>query len=445
VVVKLEPVGSSEQIRDAVEVFNSAMPAWAYGRKLLRSTSYWIYDPLDELFAPSKFAGFGGLTPATYDAATNGDFDGVPFDGHISKEAIERVLGATFWESDDLAERLVPWAEGLVDERIFEGIDRSKWRFVALPVPASLPRPRAGRGPRVWAFFANPSVYRIEEAIRARKEDTWVTAGREIHRGDRAIIWRGRAPDGRRGVVAFGDVVSEPIDVDDSENPFWVDRPKPKVEPRVRVRYVVSRGLPVWLDEHEGVLGQLSISRAKGGTVFNVTEEQWDAVVELAGGLPVDVPRANRSLGRPYTDVGKLSPASPREPFETDPDKVDRGNQGHADTQDGLARFLRDSGIEPLAPAADDPEFDLAWDHDGIVHVAEVKSITDANEETQLRLGLGQVLRYRHSLASRGRKVVAVLVPERRPADESWLVLCRDLGVVLAWPGMFDRIARTTT
>jgi hypothetical protein len=66
--------------------------------------------------------------------------------------------------------------------------------------------------------------------------------------------------------------------------------------------------------------------------------------------------------------------------------------------------------------------------------VAEVKSLTEANEERQLRLGLGQVLRYRHLLAARGRSTRAVLMLERRPVDESWLDLCRELQVIVVWP-----------
>jgi hypothetical protein len=43
-------------------------------------------------------------------------------------------------------------------------------------------------------------------------------------------------------------------------------------------------------------------------------------------------------------------------------------------------------------------------------------SITDDNEEEQLRLGLGQVLWYRHRLQRIGYpKVIAVLVPGRLP------------------------------
>jgi hypothetical protein len=60
------------------------------------------------------------------------------------------------------------------------------------------------------------------------------------------------------------------------------------------------------------------------------------------------------------------------------------------------------------------------------------------NEERQLRLGLGQVLRYRHWVERTNREVVAVLAPERRPTDRSWESLCSELGVRLVWPPEFS-------
>jgi hypothetical protein len=121
-----------------------------------------------------------------------------------------------------------------------------------------------------------------------------------------------------------------------------------------------------------------------------------------------------------------------REPFTVDPALIERGLKGHADTQNELARVLRQAGIEPRSRHPREPNFDLAWEAEGTVFVAEVKSITDDNEEQQLRLGLGQVLRYRQRLKGLGyQRVVAVLVPERAPRDSSWRHLCQDLGVVL--------------
>jgi hypothetical protein len=71
------------------------------------------------------------------------------------------------------------------------------------------------------------------------------------------------------------------------------------------------------------------------------------------------------------------------------------------------------------------------------VFVGEVKSLTASNEEKQLRLGLGQVLRYAHQLGPDG-DAVPVLIVERRPSDSSWEKLCVRLGVILAWPEVFD-------
>jgi hypothetical protein len=91
-------------------------------------------------------------------------------------------------------------------------------------------------------------------------------------------------------------------------------------------------------------------------------------------------------------------------------------------------------GAGARSPCADDPPFDLARRDRADLHVAEVKSTTAMNEERQMRLGLGQLLRYRHALSAGGTTVHATLYAERRPADPQWSVLCQSLGVTLVWP-----------
>lgn len=125
-------------------------------------------------------------------------------------------------------------------------------------------------------------------------------------------------------------------------------------------------------------------------------------------------------------------------------EKTERGNKGHIDTQNALARFLRERGLDPRSPAVGEPDFDLAWMIGETVFVAEVKSTTEDNEEHQLRLGLGQVLRYRHRIAGDGRRVVAVLVPEQRPRNKGWPELCQTLEVRIGWPGEFERVLEPT-
>ncbi|WP_437297642.1 EVE domain-containing protein [Sorangium sp. So ce426] len=291
-----------------------------------------------------------------------------------------------------------------------------------------------------WALFASPDTYRVEDAVRDRAIDTWTTAGRPMKIGDRVLVWRGKGRGGRRGVVAFGEVVEGPRGMPDHENPYWVTPPGPgDVEDRVRVRYVTPPGLPLWFDEHEDVLSGLSIARERGGTVFNVTPEQWETVVAAAGGWTqrAPVPEAMQ-LGSAYRHADETNVLTSRAPFvEVDFEKIERGNYGHAKTQNALADFLQSHGLQPRSPSPSEPEYDLAWKVGTTIFVAEVKSITDMNEERQLRLGLGQVLWYAHLLKGGGRTIAPVLVAEREPRDPRWGEMCEALGVRLVWPDTF--------
>jgi hypothetical protein len=146
--------------------------------------------------------------------------------------------------------------------------------------------------PRYWAFQANPRVYRIEEAVRQLEEDTWTTKEKDVRKGDKIVIWKALGDSHRRGVVALGEVISDPELMQDANNGFWVDRSSGRtMEPRVRVRYVLPPLLPLWLGDPAApsVLEKLTVSRAQG-TVFKVTEEQWEEVVEAAGGWSETTP-----------------------------------------------------------------------------------------------------------------------------------------------------------
>lgn len=79
-----------------------------------------------------------------------------------------------------------------------------------------------------------------------------------------------------------------------------------------------------------------------------------------------------------------------------------------------------------------------------MLYVAEVKSVTRENEEHQLRLGLGQLLRYCHLLRSRSEHVIPVLVPELKPRDPEWYHLCKALDVKLAFPPEFAALSDVT-
>ena len=64
----------------------------------------------------------------------------------------------------------------------------------------------------------------------------------------------------------------------------------------------------------------------------------------------------------------------------------------------------------------------------------------DINPGDTIRYGLGQLLRYRHKMASReSDPVAAVPVLERAPTDLAWIELCAELEVVLTWPEAFEK------
>jgi hypothetical protein len=145
-------------------------------------------------------------------------------------------------------------------------------------------------------------------------------------------------------------------------------------------------------------------------------------------------------LGISYREQDEETSVAGRDPYTVDPDLVDRALRGHANTQNALARAVSDAGFVPRSPAPGEPFFDLAWEENGTIVVAEVKSLSGSNEERQLRLALGQVLRYGHLLGRTGKPIRRIIAVAREPADSSWISLCASAGVALAWPGTFASV-----
>ncbi len=142
--------------------------------------------------------------------------------------------------------------------------------------------------PRTWAFCANPTRYRIFEAVSHLSYDLWSIARSDVRAGDRAIVWQTLDSQGHRGVVAFAEVLSDPM-VQRDDNPYWVDPGEGQaLRTRVNVAYVVPEGLPLWVDESESgrFLASLSVARAQGGTIFHVEAEQWEHLVSLVDYAP---------------------------------------------------------------------------------------------------------------------------------------------------------------
>jgi hypothetical protein len=160
------------------------------------------------------------------------------------------------------------------------------------------------------------------------------------------------------------------------------------------------------------------------------------AVAELMPELdlftPTPTTRVEHALGVPWREPWVTETEDRWRNVEIDVEIVERGLRGHVETEHALVAALRELGIQPRSANAGEPNFDLAWTHGESIYVAEVKSTTDRNEERQLRLGLGQVLRYRFVLSeTHGQRVSAALVPERTPRDPTWESTCASVGVAL--------------
>jgi hypothetical protein len=75
------------------------------------------------------------------------------------------------------------------------------------------------------------------------------------------------------------------------------------------------------------------------------------------------------------------------------------------------------------------------------LYVAEVKSLTGADEAQQIRLGFGQVLDYTTQLAQRRIRAQPVVVLEKRPRSNRWDSLGEATGVVLDFAPTFAVVA----
>ena len=142
-------------------------------------------------------------------------------------------------------------------------------------------------GTRYWTLAAHPGRYRIADAIRNLDEDWWTTGGADLHAGDRVAIWKYKGPEDHRGIVAFGEVLTDP-EMHDDDSPYWLDLDAKALALRVRVRYVIKPSEPLWLElaPAESVIRQLPVSRAQGGTAHHVTADQWAQLMALVGGWP---------------------------------------------------------------------------------------------------------------------------------------------------------------
>ena len=171
--------------------------------------------------------------------------------------------------------------------------------------------------------------------------------------------------------------------------------------------------------------------------------QNFEALRDLSSYFKPEITQpVSKDLGTNYRYADEAHTISKRKPFEVDPDVVDRGSKAHKKIQNDLADYLYSNGISPESPKNNRINFDISWWKADTYFIGEIKSITNENEEKQLRLGLGQILRY-ISLVDRKvfPRVVAVLIVEKLD-DLSWYQTCSNNNVTLVTAKDYEHLIK---
>lgn len=295
-------------------------------------------------------------------------------------------------------------------------------------------------GTSTWMFQYQIDIYDLlTEIDNGARTELWRAAQhrRRMQIGERIYYFRGQGPNGPdyAGIVATGTILSRvmPFECEDCY-PWVID---------VRFDALVQPPLSRIEIRRDAILREyLPYSEGRQGTQFLLPDKVVLRTAEITNGrlIPLASPsisptsQSSVGLGDQYKPANEDFSASVRDMIHTNPELVNRANRSHARLQNMLERHLRARGWVPRSYNEREPNFDIAWMQGTRVYVAEVKSLTKENEEMQLRLGLSQVLMYRHRLSDTHHDVIAVLFVEREPTFDRWSTLCRELGVQLTWP-----------
>lgn len=151
------------------------------------------------------------------------------------------------------------------------------------------------------------------------------------------------------------------------------------------------------------------------------------------GSSPYELTDAGRAhlgdFGVPYRSGSHQGAADDDVPERlVDIANLERSTRRHMELQDRVANALRARGISARGPVASGPQFDLGFVHDGTHYVVEVKTGAPANAQ-QARLGVGQVLEYRHVLRAGGVDAVGSVLCVETQLPDPWPELAKSLNV----------------
>ena len=130
----LVKVKSPQDVLKNIKTFNDNCSKFSdRAENIIRKTIYWVFEPKEKTFCPSKFAGYMDMSFSTYEEALKENYSGVKFDGNVTKIAIEKALDKKYSSNKRLVNLLSQWGNNYFGTDIFSGIDISGWKFIKLP------------------------------------------------------------------------------------------------------------------------------------------------------------------------------------------------------------------------------------------------------------------------------------------------------------------------
>jgi len=126
-----------DQLRENVRTFATGIRTADRDlvRRLVATTSCWVFDPETKSFGPGKFVGYIGMDFGKYERSKKENWTAGSghslFHGGKTKKAIAQIIGP-FAGNKDLGDRLADWLESQLGPGVVSGIATGKWIFTKL-------------------------------------------------------------------------------------------------------------------------------------------------------------------------------------------------------------------------------------------------------------------------------------------------------------------------
>ena len=168
-----------------------------------------------------------------------------------------------------------------------------------------------------YALLCNSTFYDICLAAAHNEIGTWTLPRGDLKQGDKIAVWRTLDhTDKKRGIVMFGEVLEEArlrYELEGEEQ-FWkYPSSIPEKKRRVLIRYIGAQNLPLWYGSSP-LLSTLSVSKGQGNKLYNITKEQWNTLIGLAGGWSsdvIDLVQGKRALRRNIKKFNIMAQSNP--------------------------------------------------------------------------------------------------------------------------------------